>query len=319
MNTVAEKLRTIGVLPVLNVKKVESAEPLAQALINGGLPAIEVLFRNENAIAVMQTMKKNHPEMVVGAGTILTLDQCKTAIDAGADFIVCPGYVQSLVDYCNEKGVLIVPGCSTASEIQVAYNSGLRVVKFFPAELQGGLNMIKQVGSAFSGMKFVPTNGINMDNFASYLKEECIAAVGGSFMAPADLVDKGDWAAIEARCKLAVERAMGFTLAHVGVNADGEDDATRIATEFSDLFMFPVLPKSKSVFAGAAVECMKLNGRGAKGHIGIRTNDVDRAVAYLKKKGIGVIPETAGYTASGALAYIYLDVEVAGFALHLVK
>ena len=319
MKNPAELIRSIGILPVLNVKDPALAEPLAQVLIKTGIPAIEVLFRNEKALQVLTEMKKNHPEMAVGAGTVLTVEQAKIAVEAGADFIVCPGYVQSIVDWCNAQDVLIVPGCSTASEIQNAYVSGLRIVKFFPAEPLGGLKIIKQYASAFSGIQFIPTNGIDLKNLGTYLADDCIAACGGSFVAPALELSEGNFEAIEALCNKAMDIALGFSLAHVGINTDNEEEAMATAKALCALFRLPVINKGKSVFAGAAVEVMKSQFRGAKGHIGIRTLNVDIAVAYLKTKGVEFAMETAGYDAKGALAYVYLKDEIAGFALHLVK
>ena len=319
MKNPGELIRSIGVLPVLNVKNPDLAEPLAQVLIKTGIPAIEVLFRNEKALQVLTEMKKNHPEMAVGAGTVLTLEQAKAAVEAGADFIVCPGYVQSIVDWCNEQGVLIVPGCSTASEIQNAYVSGLRIVKFFPSEILGGLNTIKQYASAFSGMRFIPTNGINLKNLGTYLADDCIAACGGSFIAPALDLEEGNFEVIEALCNKAMDISLGFSLAHVGINSDNEEEAFATANALCALFRLPLVNKGKSVFAGPFVEVMKTQFRGAKGHIGIRTLNVDRAVAYLQSRGVEFAMETAGYNPNGTLSYVYLKDEIAGFAIHLVK
>ncbi len=317
--TVSEKIRSIGILPVINIKKEEWAEPLANTLIRSGIPAIEIVLRNEKALSILEGMKKNHPDMTVGAGTVLSVEQAEAAVAAGADFLVSPGYSQAIVDFCNERGVLYVPGCTSASDIQAAYSSGLRTVKFFPAEQLGGIKTIKQLAAPFAGMRFIPTNGMTLDNIASYLCEDCIAACGGSYMAPAAALEAEDFEKIESLCKKAVLNSLGFSLAHVGVNCEGDDDALRTAQAFCSAFLLPVIGKGKSVFAGAAVECMKHNGRGEKGHIGFRTLSVDRAVAYLQKQSFEFLPETAGYDANGSLKYIYLKDEIAGFALHLVK
>lgn len=319
MLNASEMIQNIGVLPIINIRKEEWVEPLAQTLLKTGIPAIEVLLRNPRALEFLALMKKSHPEMAVGAGTVLTLEQAKEAQKAGADFIVSPGYDQQIVDWCREQGLLAVPGCADASTIQRAYVSGLRVVKFFPSEPLGGLKIIRQYADAFSGMKFLPTNGMNLDNIGTYLQADCIAACGGGFMAPSAALESGDFEKIEALCQKCVEISLGFSLAHVGINADAEEEALQTAQALSRLFLFPVINKGRSVFAGTAVECMKQNGRGTKGHIGIRTHSVDRAVAYLKAKGIEFAMETAGYDANGSLKYVYLKDEIAGFALHLVK
>lgn len=315
--TVVRLIQAIGVLPVINIKRPETAEPLAQTLISNGIPAIEVLCRNEYALDVIAQMKKNHPEMAVGAGTVLTLAQAKAALEIGADFIVSPGYDQKIVDWCNEQGVLCVPGCSGATEIQAAYISGLRVVKFFPASALGGLKAIESYASVFAGMKFLPTGGISMSDLSVYLQSPAIAAVGGGLVAPTAELESGNFAAIAQRCQKAMEVSLGFRLAHVGINASGSEDAMKIATTIATMFQMPVIDKSRSTFAGEAVEVFKENGPGKNGHIGFKTNSVDRAVHYLKTKGIGIRPETAGYDANGNMKYVYLDVDIAGFAIHL--
>ena len=311
MPNACEVIRSIGVLPVINIKKPEWAEPLVQILLRTDIPALEIVLRNEKALSILAEVKKNHPEMAIGAGTVLSVAQAEAAKAAGADFIVSPGYSQAIVDWCNKNGIPAVPGCTSASEIQSAYASGLRVVKFFPAEQLGGLKMIKQLAAPFSGMKFIPTNGMTLDNIGSYLKEDCIAACGGSFMAPAAELEKGDFAKIETLCRKAMENALGFSLAHVGINADGNEKNASAVAALCSRFFFPNDP--------LVIECVRENGRGTKGHIAIHANSVDRAVFYLKSKGVEFIPEASGKLPSGALKYIYLKDEVAGFAIHLMK
>lgn len=316
---VSEIICRTGILPVLNVRDPALAEPLAQTLLQAGIQAIELLLRNENALSILSAMKKNHPEMAVGAGTVLTLEQAQQAVAAGADFLVCPGYVSHIVDWCIGHNVPIVPGCTTAAEIQTAYAAGLRTVKFFPSELLGGVAILRQYASVFSGMKFIPTNGITMENIGSYLAEPSVAACGGSFMAPAKVLNAGDFSQVRALCARAISISLNLSVAHIGINAADEADALETAKALCALLQLPCIPKDRSIFAGDVVEVMKQPGRGSRGHIGLRTSNVDRAVAFLHAKGVDFAQETAGYGPDGSLQYIYLEKEIAGFAIHLVK
>lgn len=313
---VCSRIEEIGIMPVINIPRPELAEALAGALIEGGIPAIEITFRCESALESLQIIKNAYPKMLVGAGTILTISQAEAALKAGADFIVSPGYDQKLVDYCIGQDEAVFPGCSGASEIQAAYNSGLRVVKFFPAEISGGLDAIKILGGPFSGIRFMPTGGIKFDNLEKYLGCDKVVACGGSFMAPAEMLEAGDFTGITLNCRKAVQSAVSFELAHIGIN---NEDAKKTAGVIANLFGMSVIEKSKSVFAGTIVECMKIPFYGEKGHIGIRTSNMVRAMAWMGSKGIEMLEESKQYDDKGNLTCIYLKDEIAGFAIHIVK
>lgn len=315
---VYQKLEELGILPVIHISKAEWAEPLAQALTAGGIDALEVVFRSENAAEILSTLKKNHPEMMIGAGTILTIPQAEQALKAGADFIVNPGYDQKLVEFCLEKNAAILPGCTTASEIQAAYTSGLRVVKFFPAEISGGVSAIEAFAGPFAGMRFLPTGGITLQNLDSYLRSSKVIACGGSFMAPRAMLEQGNFTAITELCRRAVQSSLGFELAHVGINHANEEEAEYSAKKIAALFALPLVEHTSSVFAGTAVECMKLPFYGEKGHIGFRTSSMTRAMAWLHGMGIELLEESRKYDAKGNVICVYLKEKIAGFAIHIV-
>ena len=314
-----KKIEKLGVLPVLNVKKDEWTLPLAQALCDGGLPAIEVLARSEGAMERMQRIKQAHPEMEVGAGTILTLAQAKAAIEAGADFIVSPGYDPQIVELCLQSGVDVVPGCTSASEIQLAYSQGLRVMKFFPVEACGGLAAIRELTGPFPGVRYLPTGGITLDTLGSYLASPSIAACGGSFVAPKALLEREDFAAIRDICRKARRIALGFSLAHVGVNHPNRAEAEKSAQRLCALLGLEPVAHSTCVFAGSAVECNAFEGLGEKGHIGIRTSSMLRACAWLEEQGVPLREEGRKYNAAGELTCVYLQEKIAGFAVHIVQ
>ena len=205
MNEVLKQINEIGIIPVVVLEDAKDAKPLAEALCAGGLPCAEVTFRTEAAEESIRIMASEFPEMLVGAGTVLTTDQVDRAVAAGAKFIVSPGLNPRIVKYCVEKGILITPGCSNASDIELALENGLDVVKFFPAEPAGGLNMIKALAAPYVNVKFMPTGGINAKNVRDYLAYNHIIACGGSWMVKADLIKNGEYDKITAMCKEAVE------------------------------------------------------------------------------------------------------------------
>lgn len=205
MNKILEQIQEIGIVPVVVLEDAKDAEPIAKALVEGGLPCAEVTFRTAAAEEAIRIMAEKYPQMLVGAGTVLTLEQVDRAVAAGAKFIVSPGLNPKVVQYCVEKGILITPGCVTSSEIEQALEFGLDVVKFFPAEPSGGINMIKALAAPYVGLKFMPTGGINATNVKDYLAYNKILACGGSWMVKNDLVGAGDFAKITELTKEAVK------------------------------------------------------------------------------------------------------------------
>ena len=205
MNEVLEKIQEIGIVPVVVLDDAKDAAPLAKALCEGGLPCAEVTFRTAAAEESIRIMSEQFPEMLVGAGTVLTTEQVDRAVAAGAKFIVSPGMNPRIVKYCVEKGILITPGCANPSDIEQALENGLDVVKFFPAEPAGGLKMIKAMSAPYVGVKFMQTGGINQNNVRDYLAYDRILACGGSWMVKGDMVAAGEFDKIKELAKEAVE------------------------------------------------------------------------------------------------------------------
>ncbi len=201
MNETLIEIEKTGIVPVVVLEDAKDAAPLAKALCDGGLPCAEVTFRTAAAEEAIRIMVKEFPQMLVGAGTVLTTEQVDRAVGAGAKFIVSPGLNPRIVKYCVEKGILIVPGCSNPSDVEQALENGLDVVKFFPAEQAGGLPMIKAMAAPYVGVKFMPTGGINAKNVRDYLAYDRILACGGSWMVKGDLVKAGDFAKITELAK----------------------------------------------------------------------------------------------------------------------
>lgn len=314
-----QRILEIGVLPVANIKKPEWAQPLAKAMCDGGIPAIEVLARSQGAFEAMRCMKASQPDMLVGAGTILTCAQAAEAIDAGADFIVSPGFDPELVELCLKRDVAVIPGCTSASEIQQAYNAGLRLLKFFPAQAAGGLAAMKDFAGPFQGLQFLPTGGITLDTLGELLASSVIGACGGSFVAPAELLAREDFQSITERCRQARKIALGFTLAHVGINHASRAESEQTAKCFASLFCMPTIEHSACVFAGSAMECNDFMGPGERGHIGVRTTSMLRACAWLRGNHVELREDYRKYNAAGKLTCVYLKQEIGGFAIHVVQ
>ncbi len=318
MKNIAMQIEQLGVVPVIKIDDASKAVALGNALVRGGIPAAEITFRTQAGEEAIALMASQCPDVLVGAGTILTIAQCDRAIAAGAQFIVSPGYDEALVAHCQKKGVLILPGCTTPSDISKAVNAGLEIIKFFPAEQSGGVAYLKAIAPVYPKLRFMPTGGINAKNLCDYLSFDKIVACGGSWMVNSDLLDNDRFDEITALCAQAMHSMLGFTLAHVGINAAQEEQAQKAAAMFETLFGFAVKDGTSSVFAGTGIEVMKQPYHGTHGHIAIGTNHVARAKAYLEKRGFTFNEDTAKYTPAGKLNAIYLQDEICGFAVHLV-
>lgn len=205
MSTVTEKISTLGVVPVVVLEDAKDAASLAKALVEGGLPCAEVTFRTDAAEESIKIMTSEYPDMFVGAGTVLTIEQVDRAVAAGAKFIVSPGFDPEIVDYCLSKEIPVFPGCITPSEVAQAVKRGLKVVKFFPAEQFGGVATIKAMAAPYVGLKFMPTGGVSAKNLESYLSCDKIVACGGSWMVKGDLVKAGKFDEIKAMTEEAVK------------------------------------------------------------------------------------------------------------------
>lgn len=201
MENVAEIIEETGVVPVIKLNHPErDAVALAKALIKGGVPVAEVTFRAAGAATAIRLMRENCPEMLVGAGTVLSNEQADEAIEAGAQFIVTPGLDIDIVKYCQSKGIPIFPGCTTPTDYHAAYKLGLSVLKFFPAESSGGLAKIKAMSAPFPMFRIMPTGGVSLKNLKEYLSSPVICACGGSYMVTADLIDNQRWDEITQLC-----------------------------------------------------------------------------------------------------------------------
>jgi len=320
MSDIIERISALGIMPVItNIDSIEDCDSLAAALTAGGIPAMEITFRMKNAEVYIRRVREAHLSVAVGAGTVITLEQAEKAIGAGAQFVVAPGLNPEIVKYCQSRGVEMIPGVSTPSEVETALGLGLKNVKFFPAEQSGGVAAIKSICGPYKNVGFMPTGGLNLDNIAEYFAFDRIIACGGTFMLGSSLAKK-DWAQITELCRISVRTMLGLKLAHVGINADGEADAQSTASALASLLRLELgKDGANSVFVDTFAEIMKHGGPGRCGHIGFSTPNLDRAVRYFRAMGAEFDEASAKTDEKGRLKVIYFRGEIAGFAVHLVR
>lgn len=322
MDEVMKKIGAIGVVPVVKIQDAKDALPLGRALLEGELPLAEITFRTAAAAQAIKNMSEALPEMLVGAGTVLSVEQVKQACEAGAKFIVTPGFNPRVVDYCVEKGIPVTPGVNSPSTIEMALERGLRVLKFFPAEASGGLSMLKAMSGPYGGVSFIPTGGVSTQNLQSYLASGLVHACGGTWIAKADQIAAGKFAEITRLAREAVALAVGFSLERLGIHEDSPARVSASARLLSELFQFPLVEAQAedggALFTGGGFELTASPAPAAKGHIAISTLSMQRALAYLKRKGVAIQPDTA-VEKQGKWVSVYLDREIAGFALRLVQ
>ena len=315
---VFERLSVAAVVPVVVLDDVKDAVTTAKALLAGGVDVMEITFRTAAAADSIKAVAEGCPDMLVGAGTVITLEQCKKAVECGAKFIVAPGFDEEVVRWCVENGVAVTPGCVTPTEIMAAMKLGLKVVKFFPAGVYGGLSAMKALSGPFGGIKFIPTGGVNGQNIGEFIAAPFIHAVGGSWVCPKADIAAGNFEKITELCKQARSAALGFELAHIGLNCENADAASAVCEKLNEAFDLPVKDGNSSMFASSGIEVMKTKYLGSSGHIAIRTNSVTLAVAELEKNGFTCDMQTAKYKGERMTA-VYLKNEIGGFAVHLLQ
>lgn len=314
---VLKRLAQSGVVPVVVLEDAKDAVPTAKAMLAGGIDVMEITFRTAAAADSIKAVAQECPDMVVGAGTVINLEQCKLAVKCGAKFIVSPGYDEETVAWCCDNGIPVTPGCVTPTEIMMALKHGLKVLKFFPANVYGGLSAIKSLAGPFGGVKFIPTGGVNAQNLAEFISSPYIHAVGGSWICPKADIAAGNFDKITALCKEARKTLLGFEVAHIGINTPDADAAMDVCKAFNDAFDFNVKQGNSSNFASTGVEVMKTMFKGANGHIAIRTNKMIPAIAEMERRGYELDMDSV--KDKNNIKAVYFKNEIGGFAVHLLQ
>lgn len=316
---ILKKIYDSGVLPVIAVNDIEEAVPLASACKQAGLTAIEITFRTECAAEALKAIKQAYPEMLLGAGTVLTPETVDEAIACGVDFIVTPGFNPDVVKYTVSKNFPIVPGVSCASQIEQAMALGLDTVKFFPAEQSGGVPALKAFAGPYKKLKFIPTGGMTIDNFTTYTSLSNVVAIGGSFMINKKHIADKDVDAMVNDIVAVVDRMLNLKLSHIGMNLGNEEEALKIANLLQSLLHMPYKNGNSSIFVGnKEFELMKVEGKGKNGHIGIGVSDIDRGIHYLETRGLKFNNDSLVVKENKKIAIYFAD-EIGGYAFHLMK
>ncbi|MBI3985629.1 MAG: bifunctional 4-hydroxy-2-oxoglutarate aldolase/2-dehydro-3-deoxy-phosphogluconate aldolase [Lentisphaerae bacterium] len=319
MNETLKRINEYGLIPMIAIDDAKDAVPLAQALTDGGLPVAEITFRTAAAEESIKRIASSLPAMLLGAGTVLTVDQAERAIKAGAKYIVSPGFSPAVVKFCQGQNIPITPGVVTPTEIQTALDHGVDVVKYFPADVFGGIKTIKALAAPFGAVRFIPTGGVTTLNLPEFILFDKIFAVGGSWLAKKETIQSGKFAEITKLAREAIDVMLGFDLGHIGMNSPDANASLSIAKQLTSIFNIPLKEGNSSNFAGKGFEVNKAPGLGAHGHIAVTTNTIGRAIAALERKGVKVDLTTAKKDAAGAMIAVYLKDEVNGYAIHLLQ
>lgn len=285
MSDMFTRISELGIVPVVKIEDARHAVPLAQALKQGGLPVAEITFRTDAAEEAIRAIAGNEPDILLGAGTVLTMDQAKRAIDAGARFIVAPGLNPKVVRYCLDQNVPITPGISNPTDIEAALDLGLNVLKFFPAEAFGGLKTLKAMSAPYGMIRFIPTGGINAGNLNDYLAFPKVLACGGSWMVKADLIAAEKFATIVDLVREAVRTMLGFRVNRIALPAL---DATESeAGQLADLLGLSLEQTDRATLLGGSLAFNRLDN-GQNGELVIQTNSLLRAKAWLQRQGVSL-------------------------------
>lgn len=304
-------ISALGIVPTFKMDDSRKAVPLARAMTAGGLPIAEISFRTAAAAESIRRISSECPEVLVGAGDVLTCKQVDQALEAGGMFISTPGFAPEVIHYARSKGALVIPCISTAEEAEQAANMGIFVGK------SGKAAIIDAPDDSWRKRMWIPIGEIGTVEMNRCLSRNRVLAYGGSWMTRQ--IQNEDWSGISSLCKETVRGLLDFRVVHVGLNCKEATEAEKIARLFCRLFDVPYLPNETAIFAGSLVECIKGPYRGAHGHIAIGTGNVDRAVYQLEKRGAVFDVSSRKTDAEGHTLLIYLQEEIGGFALHLVK
>ncbi len=318
MGDILKEIGNIGLIPVVVIDDPELAVPAAKALIDGGLNVMEITMRTEEGIKSIKKVREAFPDMLVGAGTVLSVEKAKESVSAGAKFIVSPGLDPDIVEWCQKKDIVVTPGVVTPTEVAQALKYNLTVLKFFPGGIFGGVKGCEALYGPYRMVQFMPTGGVSLKNLADFADKPYIHSVGGSWLCSSSDINNKNFDKITGIVKESINILLGFELAHIGINAENRDKSLAVANIFSDVFGFTVREGNSSIFSGNGIEVNKSNGPGNMGHIAIKTNNISRAAYYLEKRGHKTDWSTRKGTEEKPVA-VYLEGEIGGFAVHLLQ
>ncbi len=313
-NEVIKRLDLSGIVPIVKISNESDALPIIGIFNGVGIDTVVIPFRTSAAKDVLRIVCSKCTNMLVGAGTVISIDQVNEAVSAGAKFIVSPGFNAKVVDRCIELGVPVFPGCSNPSEIGMAYEKGLRVVNFFPAELSGGVNMLKALSGPFPLMKFIPTGGINSDNLDGYLSYGQVLCCGGSYLAKEEMIKTRQYAEMANSARESINKMLDIKLDHVAINTDPVT-GTELLKTFSKL-AGGVYERDKHTVGGIEVVCD--DKHDTLGHVAFSAPNLERCIYYLEKRGFSVDRRTI-VKDGGKIVKLHLSGNNAGFTIQLIR
>ncbi len=309
MSDMFKTIYDLGIIPVVAIDDADKAVDLAKALRDGGLPAAEITFRTAAAEEAIRRISQECPDVLVGAGTVLTPEQCDRAIAAGAKFVVTPGFNPEMIRYIKSTGIPMMPGAATPGEMEQAMSMGLTNIKFFPAEANGGVNKLKALAGPYQAAKWMPTGGVNAKNLNDYLSFDRIICCGGTWLATGADIAEGNWEGITNKCKEAVKIMLGFKLGGIVLYDENAKDEAKL---LSSLFGFEYKENENGVSAGDITFSKEKSD--AKGCIIINTLNGNRAKAYIERLGVEIDPDI-WYDKKGNVSCFGLKNTVAGFEI----
>jgi 2-dehydro-3-deoxyphosphogluconate aldolase / (4S)-4-hydroxy-2-oxoglutarate aldolase len=286
MNSILHQLYCYGIVPIISISDPGVVRPVAGALLKAGLPVLEVTFRTDAAAEAIRIASEEFPDMLIGAGTVLTIENARRAVSAGAEFILSPGFNPRVVDYCRENDVTVLPGINSPTQIELALEKGLHVLKFFPAEASGGLSLINAMAGPFPSVRFVPTGGINNSNLPLYMSSPKVYACGGSWVARSSDIAAGRYDQITRNALEAIRTMLGFRIKAVDLPGIPEKDAAAIDSLLSGFFQQPA---GKTEDGPRFADILGFTGnQDSPGTICLETINTDRAVFYIRRRGFTV-------------------------------
>lgn len=313
-----QRIRQAGIVPVVIIDHASDAVPTAKALLNGGIDVMEITFRTPAAAKSIEEVAFNCPDLMVGAGTVLTLDQCKIAVSNGAKFIVFPGFDEKIVSWCAENGVMIIPGCVTPTEIMATIKYNLTVIKFFPANIYGGLNAMKSLSAPFGSIRFIPTGGIGLQNIKQYISEPFVHALGGSWVCPKNDISEGNFKKITDMCIMSRSLLLGYEFADLA-NSGTKSTATDISASISKYELERFHENQDSiVFPPNLAEILNRLEYDGLRSVELRTNCIDIAINDFRKKGFSANMEAANKK-DGKVISVCLEKQGSGVSVHLLQ
>lgn len=314
MNSIFELIKKVGIVPVVKIENPDYALDLSHALCEGGIPIIEITFRTDKAYDAMKNISSKNKNIIIGAGTVLNTDQVDKALDAGAKFIVSPGFNEKVVGYCVKKNVPIVPGCITPSEIEKALEMGINILKFFPAASSGGIGMIKDLSAPYSNILFMPTGGVSLDNMNEYLSSDKVIACGGTFIAKEDLIKSKDFDKIKELAQKTVSRILDLNISHVGSYEDNDNSIK----SFSDIFSNIYESIDDSLIIKNIFEVRKTKEKNNK-FIAFSTISVERTIYHLENRKVEFDFASIKKDKNDNIIYISLKNKISDFEINLIK